>query len=84
MYIYVYTFIYTYIYIYTYIHIYVYTYTYTYIYVYIYILYAHSSCWLDAGSWVSTDMHLDNYENQTIRTNTNVQSGRSNTPNNLS
>ena len=35
----------------------------------------HSSCGLDVASWVSTDMHLDNYEFQKIGTNFNVLFG---------
>jgi len=37
----------------------------------------HSSCGLDVGSWVSTDMHLDNWEIQKIGTNFNVLCGQS-------
>ena len=35
----------------------------------------HSSCGLDIGSWVSKDMHQDNYEIQKVGTNSNVSCG---------
>jgi len=41
----------------------------------IFVMYVHASCGFDVGSWVSTDIHLDNYEIQKVGTNFNILYG---------